>query len=288
MVAQVTGAEAGNSVPPYPQLTLHHLRTFTMQSFRTTLFVALVAVTFSANVFGQGGAAQQPNQPQGQPGQGAMPAGQAAAPVDNATYRQQVGYLLGSNFGNGLRENQIECDFDSLLAGIKDAMSGAQPKWTDAQLAACKQRFEQEMQQKGSARMQQVAEKNAKAAEKFLAENKTKPGVQVTASGLQYKVLQPGKGASPNVNDTVRCNYRGTLIDGTEFDSSYGRGEPAEFPVSGVIPGWTEALQKMHVGDKWQLVVPAELAYGMQPPGPPIEPNSLLIFEVELLGIKGQ
>jgi FKBP-type peptidyl-prolyl cis-trans isomerase FklB len=274
--------------PPNPKLNLISLRTFTMRSSRTLLLAAFFSATISATVFGQGGAPPQPNQPPGQAGQAGLPTGQAAAPVDNATYRQQVGYLLGSNFGNGLREAQIECDFDSLVAGIKDALAGAQPKWTDAQLAACKQRFEQEMQQKGSARMQQVADKNGKAAEKFLTENKTKPGVQVTASGLQYKVLQQGKGASPNVNDTVRCNYRGTLIDGTEFDSSYGRGEPAEFPVSGVIPGWTEALQKMHVGDKWQLFVPADLAYGMQPPGPPIEPNSLLIFEVELLGIKGQ
>jgi FKBP-type peptidyl-prolyl cis-trans isomerase FklB len=254
-----------------------------MQLFRLGILTAFVGISISATVLAQGGATP-PNQQHAQ----LTPPGQAGAPVDEKTYRQQVGYLLGSNFGNGLRENQIDPDVDSLIAGIKDALGGAPPKWTEAQLAACKQRFEQEMQQKGTARMQQVAEKNGQTATKFLAENKTKPGVQVTASGLQYKVLQQGKGASPTVNDTVRCNYRGTLIDGTEFDSSYGRGEPAEFPVGGVIPGWTEALQKMHVGDKWQLFVPAELAYGMQPPGPPIEPNSLLVFEVELLGIKGQ
>jgi FKBP-type peptidyl-prolyl cis-trans isomerase FklB len=261
----------------------------------TATLIVFAAATSALGQVGQGqqgqpqyqvqqGAAQQGQMP---PAQGAMPGG-AAQPADPATYRQQVGYMLGSTFGNGLRENQIDFDFDSLIAGIKDATSGAQPKWTEAQLQATRQRFEQEMQQKGSARMQQLSDKNTKEAAKFLAENKTKPGVQVTASGLQFKVLQQGKGASPTVNDTVRCNYRGTLIDGTEFDSSYGRGEPAEFPVGGVIPGWTEALQKMHVGDKWQLFVPAELAYGAQPPGPPIEPNSLLIFEVELLGIKGQ
>jgi FKBP-type peptidyl-prolyl cis-trans isomerase FklB len=258
-----------------------------MQMFRLAIIAAFVSFSISAVVYGQGGTANQPRAQLGQPGQAAG-AGMAGGQVDDKTYRQEVGYLLGTNFGKGLRENQIEPDVDSLIAGIKDALGGAPPKWTDDQLAACKQRFEQEMQQKGSARMQQVADKNGQAAAKFLAENKAKPGVQVTASGLQYKVLQQGKGASPTVNDTVRCNYRGTLMDGTEFDSSYGRGEPAEFPVGGVIPGWTEALQKMHVGDKWQLFVPADLAYGMQPPGPPIEPNSLLVFEVELLGIKGQ
>jgi FKBP-type peptidyl-prolyl cis-trans isomerase FklB len=257
-----------------------------MAQFKKAAIAAFIGVLFSATSFGQGGAPQGGQQPNGgyQPAGTTMPAPQG----DDKTYRQQVGYMIGSEFGKNLRESQVETDVESLLAGIKDALSGAQPKWTEEQLAQCKQRFGQEMQAKGAARMQQVGEKNGKAAEKFLTENKTKPGVQVTASGLQYKVLQQGKGPSPNVNDTVRCNYRGTLIDGTEFDSSYGRGEPAEFPVSGVIPGWTEALQKMHVGDKWQLFVPADLAYGMQPPGPPIEPNSLLIFDVELLGIKGQ
>jgi FKBP-type peptidyl-prolyl cis-trans isomerase len=254
-----------------------------MAHFQKAVIAAFIGFSLSATSFGQGGAPQQPNGGY-QPAATAMPAPQ----VDDKTYRQQVGYMIGSEFGKNLRESQVETDVESLLAGIKDALSGAPPKWTEEQLAPVKQRFGQEMQAKGVARMQQVGDKNGKAAEKFLTENKTKPGVQVTASGLQYKVLQQGKGASPNVNDTVRCNYRGTLIDGTEFDSSYGRGEPAEFPVSGVIPGWTEALQKMHVGDKWQLFVPADLAYGMQPPGPPIEPNSLLIFEVELLGIKGQ
>ncbi|HEY4231880.1 MAG TPA: FKBP-type peptidyl-prolyl cis-trans isomerase [Lacipirellulaceae bacterium] len=262
-----------------------------MLHIRFSIFAGFVGFSVSTVAFGQGGAPQS-NQPQAQlnqPGQGGVPGNAMAVPqIDEKTYHQQVGYLLGSNFGKGLRENEIDPDLESLIAGIKDALGGAQPKWTEAQLMPCKQRFEQEMQQKGTARMQQVADKNSQAAAKFLAENKTKPGVQVTASGLQYKVLQQGKGASPTVNDTVRCNYRGTLIDGTEFDSSYGRGEPAEFPVGGVIPGWTEALQKMHVGDKWQLFVPADLAYGSQPPGPPIEPNSLLVFEVELLGIKGQ
>jgi FKBP-type peptidyl-prolyl cis-trans isomerase FklB len=217
-----------------------------------------------------------------------QPGGAAAgATLDDATYSQQVSYMLGQNIGNDLRENQIDCNLESLMAGISDAMRGAPPKWSDAQLAACRQRFEQEMQRKSTNRLQSMADQNAKQAAQFLAENGKQEGVQTTSSGLQYKVLKQGGGASPALTDTVRCHYRGTLLDGTEFDSSYG-GQPAEFPVNRVIPGWTEALQKMKVGDKWQLFVPADLAYGMQPPGPPIQPNSLLVFEVELLGINGQ
>ena len=136
--------------------------------------------------------------------------------------------------------------------------------------------------------MQSAAVKNQQEAQDFLAKNAQAPGVQTTPSGLQYKVLKPGTGATPALTDTVRCHYRGTLIDGTEFDSSYGS-DPAEFPVDGVIPGWTEALQKMKVGDKWQLYVPSDLAYGPNPPpGAAIGPNSLLIFDVELLGVNGK
>jgi FKBP-type peptidyl-prolyl cis-trans isomerase FklB len=222
---------------------------------------------------------------QGLPQAGEAPV--AGPPLDDATYSQQLSYMLGQNIGNDLRENQIDCNFESLMAGIGDALRGAPPKWNDTQLAACRQRFEQEMQRKSTSRMQSMADQNAKQAAQFLAENGKQQGVETTKSGLQYKVLKQGSGVSPALTDTVRCHYRGTLLDGTEFDSSYG-GQPAEFPVNRVIPGWTEALQKMKVGDKWQLFVPADLAYGMQPPGPPIQPNSLLVFEVELLGINGQ
>lgn len=220
-------------------------------------------------------------------------ASQPAAPggtLDDTTYRQQVGYMVGRNIGNDLRESGIELDLASLFAGIRDTLSGAAPRFTEAELQGAAQRFQQEMQQKNAVRMQQAkqfADQNAKQAAAFLTQNRAKEGVQATASGLQYRVLKQGTGPSPTLADTVRCHYRGTLIDGTEFDSSYG-GDPAVFPVRGVISGWTEALQKMRVGDKWQLFVPADLAYGDEPPGPPIGPNSLLIFEVELLGINGQ
>ncbi len=136
--------------------------------------------------------------------------------------------------------------------------------------------------------MQQEAMKNQQEATAFLTQNGKREGVQTTPSGLQYRVIQPGKGAAPTINDVVKCNYRGTLLNGTEFDSSAKQGGPAEFPVKRVIPGWTEALLKMHVGDKWQLFVPAKLAYGSNPPGPPIEAGSLLVFDIELLDIVKQ
>lgn len=225
--------------------------------------------------------------PAGQPAAG-TPAPAAAAPANDALYQQQFSYMLGQNVGVDLRRQGVDCDIDSFVAGLRDAFAGAKPKWSEAELAACRERFEQEMTQKMMGRMQQAAEKNHKLAAEFLAKNAKAEGVQTTPSGLQYKVLKQGNGPTPTLQDRVRCHYRGTLLDGTEFDSSYG-GEPAEFGVNEVIPGWTEALQKMKVGDKWQLFVPSDLAYGATPPpGAPIEPNSLLVFEVELLGIDGK
>lgn len=229
----------------------------------------------------------QPGAPQGQPGQmqAQPPAGGAA---DDATYQQQISYMLGQNVGRDLRQNEIQCDFNSFMAGVRDALSGQKPKWSDAELQACRARFEGEMRQKMMGRMQQAAEKNQKQADAFFAQNAQQPGVQTTPTGLQYKVLKQGTGPTPTLTDSVRCHYRGTLLDGTEFDSSYG-GEPAGFPVDGVIKGWTEALQKMKVGDKWQLFIPGNLAYGLDPPpGSPIEPNSTLVFEIELLGVDGK
>jgi len=223
--------------------------------------------------------------PQGQPGQ--APGGAAAGrPLDDATYQQQISYMLGQNVGRDLRQNEIDCHLDSFMAGVADALRGAPPKWSDAEMQSCRARFEQEMRQKMMGRMQAAAGKNQKEADAFLAKNAQVQGVQTTPTGLQYKVLKQGNGPTPAATDTVRCHYRGTLLDGTEFDSSYD-GDPAEFAVNEVIPGWTEALQKMKVGDKWQLFVPADLAYGVEG-RPGIEPNSLLVFEVELLGINGR
>ena len=241
--------------------------------------VSAVLVVHSA-AWAQGGA------PQGQPGQmQALPA--AGGATDEATYHQQVSYMLGQNVGRDLRQNEIQCDLTSFMAGVRDALTGQRPKWSAAELQNCQARFEQEMRQKMMGRMQQAAVKNQKEADAFLAKNAQAPGVQTTPSGLQYKVLKQGTGQTPTLADTVRIHYRGTLLDGTEFDSTYGS-EPANLPLNGLIDGWKEALQKMKVGDKWQLFVPGDLAYGASPPGPPIEPNSMLIFEVELLGIEGK
>jgi FKBP-type peptidyl-prolyl cis-trans isomerase FklB len=193
---------------------------------------------------------------------------------------------LGRNFAMNLKDNDIQCDPQALMAGISDALRGAQPKWTEQQLETCLQTFGRQMQQQAMGKMQQQAAKNKQEEAQFLAQNGRKQGVQTTASGLQYEVLQQGKGPSPTLGDKVKCNYRGTLINGTEFDSSQRHGgKPAEFGVSQVIPGWTEALQKMHVGDKWRLYVPSKLAYDMDPPRPPIEPGSMLVFDIELLDI---
>jgi FKBP-type peptidyl-prolyl cis-trans isomerase len=179
-----------------------------------------------------------------------------------------------------LKRNDIPCDLRALFAGISDFMTNAKPKFTDEQLNATMERFAGEMEQRFRARI----ERNKQQEADFLAQNKTQPGVQVTPSGLQYKVVQVGNGPSPTLTDTVSCHYRGQLLDGTEFDNSGD--SPAEFRVDGVIRGWTEALQKMKVGDKWEVYVPSALAYGMEPdPNSGIEPASMLVFEIELLGI---
>jgi FKBP-type peptidyl-prolyl cis-trans isomerase len=218
---------------------------------------------------------------------GTPPATPPAAPAADV-HHQQVSYALGRNFAQNLQQNEIAVDLKLLVAGISDALSGARPKFSDDQCQAALQRFSQQMQQKAMARNERAGAKNSQAAVAFLAQNAKREGVETTASGLQYRIVVEGDGPSPTLNDVVRCNYRGSLLDGTEFDSSAQHGGPAEFPVSGVIPGWTEALQKMKVGDKWQLFIPPDLAYGANPPGPPIEANSLLVFEIELLDIKSQ
>jgi FKBP-type peptidyl-prolyl cis-trans isomerase len=189
------------------------------------------------------------------------------------------------NIGNDLRMDKVDVDLEHMAAGIVDGFKANRPKWSEAECAAALRQFQRQMQSQLRSQHEQYAVKNKRQADAFLAKNKTREGVTETASGLQYEVLEPGDGPSPTRSDTVRVHYRGTLIDGTEFDSSLRGGKPIEFQVGGVISGWTEALQKMRTGDKWRLFVPPQLAYGVEPPGPPIEPNSLLIFEVQLLEI---
>jgi FKBP-type peptidyl-prolyl cis-trans isomerase FklB len=169
---------------------------------------------------------------------------------------------------------------------LKDSLAGGKTLLTDDQAKAALTEVQNELRKKQQEQMQAAGEMNKKEGETFLAANKGKDGVVTLPSGLQYKILTQGTGPKPTSADTVVCNYRGTLINGTEFDSSYKRGQPATFPVSGVIKGWTEALPLMSVGSKWQLFIPAELAYGERAPGPEIGPNSTLIFEVELISIQ--
>jgi FKBP-type peptidyl-prolyl cis-trans isomerase FklB len=226
------------------------------------------------------------------PRQAAPGTAPGAAPAGDAEFKQQVSYALGRSFAQQMSEMQVDVDIQSLIAGITDALKNAPPKYTDAQLGQTMDRFRQEMQQKMIGRMKAMAAQNQKEADAFLAQNAKREGIQTTPSGLQYRVIRAGEGASPMINDTVRCNYKGTLLNGTEFDNSQQNGGPVEFQVvqagpgqPGLIEGWVEALQKMKVGEKWQLFVPPQLAYKTDPPGPPIEPNSLLVFEIELVEI---
>jgi len=202
-----------------------------------------------------------------------------------ASKKDKISYSIGMDIGSNLKRQELDLNADELAAGLKDALSGGKTKLTQDEVRQVLTDFQQELQAKMQERTQQLGEKNKKEGEAFLAANKKKSGVKTLPSGLQYKVMTDGKGASPKETDTVTTNYKGTLIDGTEFDSSYKRGEPATFPVNGVIKGWTEALQLMKVGSKWQLFIPADLAYGPRGAGQVIGPNAALVFEVELVSV---
>jgi FKBP-type peptidyl-prolyl cis-trans isomerase FklB len=200
--------------------------------------------------------------------------------------KERLSYSIGMDIGGNLKRQSVEVVPDLLAKGIKDSYGGGKTLLTEDEARQAITNFQQALMAKKAEAMRILAEKNKADGEKFLAENAKKEGVKTLASGLQYKEIAPGTGKSPKTSDTVTTHYKGTLVDGTEFDSSYKRGEPATFPVSGVIPGWTEALQLMKEGAKWQLFVPSGLAYGEQGAGQVIGPNATLIFEVELISIK--
>jgi len=202
------------------------------------------------------------------------------------TQKEKTSYAIGMNIGNGLRRDGVDVDPNVLLRGMKDALSGGKPLLTDEEAKAAMIALQNDLRQKHQAMMQQVGDANKKQGDAFLAANKTKQGVVTLSSGLQYKILKRGTGPKPSATDTVVCNYRGTLLDNTEFDSSYKRGQPTTFEVDRVIKGWTEALQLMPVGSKWQLFIPPDLAYGQRGAGTQIGPNATLLFEVELLSIQ--
>jgi FKBP-type peptidyl-prolyl cis-trans isomerase FklB len=200
--------------------------------------------------------------------------------------KDKASYSIGYDIGETFKKQNVELNPDTLFGGLKDALSGKEAALSKEDREKTLQAFQKEMMEKQLAASKEAATKNTAEGEKFLAENKKKDGVKTTTSGLQYKVLKEGSGPSPKETDTVVTNYKGTLIDGTEFDSSYKRNEPASFPVNRVIKGWTEALQLMKPGAKYQLFIPSSLAYGERGAGQVIGPNATLIFDVELLSIK--
>lgn len=196
--------------------------------------------------------------------------------------KEKISYIIGRDMAANLKKQGIEVEADAFLKGLKDVQAGNPSSLSQQEVQEAMMALQQEMAQKQNA----AGTANKKAGEDFLAENKGKEGVQTLPSGLQYMVIKEGTGKSPSASDTVTTHYHGTLIDGTTFDSSYDRGQPATFPVNGVIAGWTEALQKMKEGAKWRLFIPSELAYGAQGAGDAIAPHSTLIFDVELLQVK--
>jgi FKBP-type peptidyl-prolyl cis-trans isomerase FklB len=225
------------------------------------------------------------------------PATTAAAPLVLKTDKQKQSYAIGQSIGQGVQKNfqrdGIDVDPAILARAIRDALTNAKPAMTDEESKATLDALKTQIMAKreatakaAQAEAQVQGDANKKAGDAFLADNKTKDGVVTLPSGLQYKVITAGTGPKPAATDTVVCNYRGTLIDGKEFDASVKHGGPASFPVNGVIKGWTEALQLMPVGSKWQLFIPPNLAYGPQGAGADIGPNSTLVFDVELLSIK--
>ncbi|MFZ0732882.1 MAG: FKBP-type peptidyl-prolyl cis-trans isomerase [Candidatus Sulfotelmatobacter sp.] len=207
------------------------------------------------------------------------------SPYTLKTQKEKDSYALGMSMGMGLHRQSVDVDPAVVARGLRDAMSGRKTLMTEEEMRAALQQLRADVNKQQEAKAQSEGEANRKQGEAFLAANKSKPGVTTLPDGLEYKVLTEGTGPKPAANDTVTVNYRGTLIDGKEFDSSYKRGQPTTFPVGGVIKGWTEALQLMPVGSKWELFIPPDLAYGDRGAGADIVPGSTLIFEVELLSI---
>ena len=203
------------------------------------------------------------------------------------TQQDSVSYAIGLNIGANMVKDSLELDYPALMKGIQDAWVDTSKRLMNFEgVRSCLMTWQQQMQAKQTEKQHALGEKNRLEGEKFLADNKKEEGVVTLPSGLQYKIITEDKGPSPKATQTVVTNYVGTLINGHEFDSSIKRGQPAEFPVTGVIAGWTEALQLMKVGSKWKLFVPANLAYGDQGAGDVIAPGSTLIFEIELVSIK--
>ena len=217
-------------------------------------------------------------------------AAKSAAPLVLKTDKDKASYAIGLNMGKSMQKDAVDIDPNILARGLKDGMAGGKTKalMTDEEAAAAINTLKAEVKKTQEAKMAQAGDSNKKEGDAFLAANKTKEGVVTLPSGLQYKILTAGTGAKPTAADTVICNYKGTLIKGKEFDASSRHGGPSTFPVGGVIKGWTEALQLMPIGSKWQLFIPPDLAYGQRGAGGDIGPGATLIFEVELVSIKSK
>ena len=213
-----------------------------------------------------------------------LPGPAGAAPALK-TDQDKVSYMIGHQIGGNFKRDGLDVDLNMVMNGLKDGLSGEKSPLSPEDSQKLMTDLQKSLQAKAEAKRKADGDKNTAAGKTFLAENGKKDGVKTLPSGLQYKVITEGKGDSPKATDTVSTNYKGTLIDGTEFDSSYKRGQPAKFPVNRVIPGWTEALQLMKEGDKWKLTIPPNLAYGERGAGAAIPPNSTLIFEVELISV---
>ena len=207
-------------------------------------------------------------------------------PLVLKTQKDKFSYALGMNLGDNLHKQSVDVDPAILLRGLKDALAAGKTVLTEEEARTVLMAMQSEIRSKMMEKAKLEGQANKKVGEEFLAANKAKDGVVALPSGLQYKILTEGTGPKPTATDSVSCNYRGTLINGTEFDSSYKRGQPATFAVGQVIKAWTEALQLMPMGSKWQLFVPSSLAYGERGAGAEIGPNATLIFEVELLSIE--
>jgi FKBP-type peptidyl-prolyl cis-trans isomerase FklB len=210
----------------------------------------------------------------------------AAETVSLKSEKGKRSYSIGNDIGNNLKKQPFEVDADLLARGLKDALTGKKTAMTDQEMKDVLTALQKELMAKRVSQIKEISDKNKKDGEAFLAENKKKPGIITLPDGLQYKIIQEGTGKIPVLTDKVKVNYKGSIIDGTEFDSSYKRGEPLVYDIAKFIPGWKEALTLMKVGSKWEIYVPSELAYGEPGSGQVIGPNSVLIFEMELISIE--
>jgi FKBP-type peptidyl-prolyl cis-trans isomerase FklB len=256
-----------------------------MQKFLSALSYLSIALFLSVAAM-----AQQTSTPASKPGAaaGSTPPASSSPSSPFTTDKEKASYAIGLNIGASLKHDGLDVDPNIVSQGLKDALTGAKSQISEAEAQDAMTKLRTQVMAKKQEEMAKAGEGNKQAGDQFLAANKAKEGVVTLPDGLQYKILKAGTGPKPKASDSVTVNYRGTLVDGTEFDSSYKRGQPETLGVGQVIKGWTEALQLMPVGSKWQLVLPPDLAYGANGAGGVIGPNATLVFDIELISIKGQ